>query len=847
MRIHLSDLVRPGTSQFLATAKLKTLRPVAREALEQELASAATNDEKKKIQAALAEYDATVQQAAAVSSSMAAAGTHIEAAVEIQGAPLVLEPPTALVLPAASVEEMITPRDVASEREQQDDPLGALREEIRSAVLTLLHEFDASSSGDAASAVDGASSSARERDEKRQKLVFRLNTQGVYHSFKEALKKRIVPVIRDRFARAEFADDDDDNGGDRQDAGNNSVGAATDDRKQSLGRPAAVTRKPTTRANERKKEYMGQLYTLVMQQVHAVLHECVYSDTDTLEKTQATAQGRPSAHDVMTVLDALKLKAMENLVNGDADKSEALHLDRIAFAEAHSAVLEQPQSQLLSAQSSDRVSSRQRSSKEASSSSSDSRQHPSPYALESVWYDYARFSLAQGDVDRAGASLRQSLALNAHALRALLAHTALLCELRDVVRAEDFAKAAVADALAAVGTRGDSASALWTDVVLAHALLALYYTESSKDVTGNLTLFELLKAQHVLQRDGGEPRACLSSVWIFLAAFAHELRLRSVARKALDLSASFRKPRDVLSVRERVTKRAIAADLALLAGDTDAAAALLKDALAIDATDPFAWLVLGRVHLLQDNATEAAIECLQRALATRALLRTNELRLSLLLHLGLVLLQASQFASAEAVFLLACDEFRVASSWLGVGIACLRLEKMEAAHMALAEANRLDATSPDVWGYLALHALSASPSVTPQDERDAKRFVAQALRYNLSNPVLLRELSNGFVAIDRLEDAEKLLRRSLVCQDSSLTRKTLADVLAAQNCAEDALEQYKQTLETSASVSERCALLEACAKLLTTLGRPEEASEYRSMAQQFQIEERSSATTAAAE
>ncbi len=63
-----------------------------------------------------------------------------------------------------------------------------------------------------------------------------------------------------------------------------------------------------------------------------------------------------------------------------------------------------------------------------------------------------------------------------------------------------------------------------------------------------------------------------------------------------------------------------------------------------------------------------------------------------------------------------------------------------------------------------------------------------------------------------------------------MTRKTLADVLAAQNCAETALEQYKQALESSGDMQDRTDLLEKCADFLMTLGRTEEAKEYRKMA-----------------
>ncbi|TYZ61615.1 hypothetical protein PybrP1_008395 [[Pythium] brassicae (nom. inval.)] len=805
VRMYLSDLVRPGATVALVSVAIDNVRPVAKEALEQELAGVSSADEKKKLQAALAEYESTTQQAAAVSSALAAAGTRLEATIEVLNAPLVLQPPLALVYPAASIEELISPRDLLEERERQENPLADLRAELRRVVLTLLHEYEAaslsqtpafSSDMSAPDAVDAS----RERDERKQQLIFRLNTHGIYHNFKEALKKRVVPVIRDRFARSEFAAaaSDSDSINDTDSSGR---GAGDG--------PANATANVNATTNT---EYFGRLYTLVMREVHAVLHEVVYADLDALEQTSASALGRPTPGDIAAVLDELKLKALENQVVGDAAKSERLHLDRIAFAE-----------QAHTRQSAAPPHGRQ-----------DTLHVPSPHALESVWYDYARFSLAQSDLDTAGASLRQSLSLNARALPALLTTAALLCELRDFVRAESVAKASVAEALAAY-----SAAPTGLSVALAHALLALYFVQSGRDVTGNLTLFELLKAQQALQRDGAKwASACVGSVWLCLAEFAHELSLRVVTRAALQLSDASRKPRDVLSSHERVTKRAVEAELALLAGDADHAAKLLHDALAIDPSHPLAWLVLARAYTLKESASEPAVECLRRALEARARLPSDALRLGLFVHLGLALLQASQFADAEAVFLQACsDGFRVASSWLGVGIACLRQEKWAAAHVALAEANRLDAANADVWGYLALLALSAPPLVRAPEEAAAKRFVAQALRHELRNPALLRELSNGFVAIDRLEDAEKLLRRSLACQESSLTRKTLADVLAAQNCAEDALRQYQQALAASAGVSERCALLEACAKLLTTLGRPDAAAEYRGMAAQFLIEQ----------
>ncbi|GMF21862.1 unnamed protein product [Phytophthora lilii] len=797
LRLHLNELLAPGTAQILPKAPLRAITPVSRAFIEQELAGAASNDEKKKFQTALADYETIVQQAASLTTAAMTAGTHVELVVEVLHTPLVLLPPQVLEPPSRSIKELIPSRDLEAEREERREIYGDLRTEIRLVVASLLREYEDvfRSNSDRKQGLDDDPPALR--DEKKQTLIYRLNTQGVYHSFKEALKKRIVPVIRKSFARSEV------------------VLEESDDADQVQPEEKTV--------EEKKKEHFGQLYTLLMQEVNRILHETFYSDSNgLLEKENAAAEGRPTLKEIASVLEVLRLKTVENEVSGDFERSEMLHLDRIAYAEQHVTHF-QPLSKVDKQAAVDTASASQ--------------------LLVSVWYDYARFCIAQAKLEKAGSALQQCLRLDAHAIQALLTLVAVQCELRDFARTEPLVKNAVVEAKANMSKLQDVSI---EHSALAHALLAFFFSQfEGKDLTGNLTLFELLKAQQHLQSStSGSKRdaSCVSTVWIFLAEYAYESKLWGLTQRAIRLADNHLKPRDVINGELRVMKRVMEAELCLRdgkgSGDDGSARAskLLHEALEIDASHPTAWLTLGKVYLRQDSQTKTAIECLQRALEHRGTLTAEALRLGLYLRLGLALLHSLQFEIAETTFLLACDEFRVASCWLGVGIACLRLERWERAQMALAEANRLDTSNPDVWGYLALLALTAHSPVGSRDEKDAQQFVSQALRHNLSNPALLRELSNAFVAIDRLESAEKLLRRSLACQDSSLTRKTLADVLAAQNCAEDALRQYTQSLDITEDVEERCSLLEKCAQLLTTLGRPDEANEYRTMAKQFQAD-----------
>jgi hypothetical protein len=99
------------------------------------------------------------------------------------------------------------------------------------------------------------------------------------------------------------------------------------------------------------------------------------------------------------------------------------------------------------------------------------------------------------------------------------------------------------------------------------------------------------------------------------------------------------------------------------------------------------------------------------------------------------------------------------------------------------------------------------------------------------------------MALDRLETAEALFRRSIANDPSVHARRRLADVLSAQNSMAEAVNEYKRVLETTsskvASSAQRpacvlCALtfllsqddishaLTECARLLRALGREDE-------------------------
>lgn len=157
-------------------------------------------------------------------------------------------------------------------------------------------------------------------------------------------------------------------------------------------------------------------------------------------------------------------------------------------------------------------------------------------------------------------------------------------------------------------------------------------------------------------------------------------------------------------------------------------------------------------------------------------------------RLGDLYLLQSDLDRAKEVMLRCCAEYTLPTGWLKVGITCLKLNEVEDAEDALQEANVLDNRNPEVWGYLALLFLLNGD----QRLHEATHALDEALRCNLRNSGLLRELANAHIAIDRLETAEDLLRRALVIEPSNLTKRMLADVLAAENALSAAAAQYEE-------------------------------------------------------
>lgn len=207
--------------------------------------------------------------------------------------------------------------------------------------------------------------------------------------------------------------------------------------------------------------------------------------------------------------------------------------------------------------------------------------------------------------------------------------------------------------------------------------------------------------------------------------------------------------------------------------------------------------------------------------------------LALFIQTARLLLLGGRFNQARTILLYACSLYTSATLFMLLGVCYLRLDELDNAEAALVEANLLDNRNASVWAYLSLVCLASGPHRMVE----AERSLEQALRLGQDDAQVLRELATSFMSVDKLQIAEDLIRRALRKEtlegagsgagskytSNARTRRLLADILAGQNQAVKAVEEYQRVIaDEGADLKTKLEAAERCSELLSSLGRDEE-------------------------
>ncbi|NXN22811.1 CFA70 protein, partial [Nycticryphes semicollaris] len=156
----------------------------------------------------------------------------------------------------------------------------------------------------------------------------------------------------------------------------------------------------------------------------------------------------------------------------------------------------------------------------------------------------------------------------------------------------------------------------------------------------------------------------------------------------------------------------------------------LCEAVRIDPMNPNVWAQKGHLCYLQRDFGEAK-KCYER---TIGFVEDAADMHFVYLRLGSICLEEKEFGQAKQSYLLACENSPSCLTWLGVGIACYRLEEMVEAEDALSEANTLNNTNAEVWGYLTLICLQGGRQL------EAEQCYKYTIKLGLRNDALLQEI-----------------------------------------------------------------------------------------------------------
>ncbi|XP_072611148.1 cilia- and flagella-associated protein 70 isoform X33 [Vulpes vulpes] len=139
----------------------------------------------------------------------------------------------------------------------------------------------------------------------------------------------------------------------------------------------------------------------------------------------------------------------------------------------------------------------------------------------------------------------------------------------------------------------------------------------------------------------------------------------------------------------------------LLKKDFAKAEECLQQAAQMDYLNPNVWGVKGHLYFLSGNHAEAKA-CYERTISF--VVDASEMHF-IFLRLGQIYLEEKEYEKAKKTYLQACKRSPSCLTWLGLGIACYRLEEFTEAEDALSEANALNNYNAEVWAYLALVSL----------------------------------------------------------------------------------------------------------------------------------------------
>ncbi|XP_029635453.1 cilia- and flagella-associated protein 70-like [Octopus sinensis] len=513
-----------------------------------------------------------------------------------------------------------------------------------------------------------------EMEDRKQKLLFHLNTSGKYFTYKERLKHAVVKIVREKYLKTSDFDD-----------------------------------------KEKLQEFLSELYIFLVDEMNIALNKFL------------NIQDQPSVPEPLADTIQLKQFAEEAEMNGNMTLASQYHEERIIK----------------------------------------DRNYPQH------WIDYAVFCLGCMDYDKAEQCARECIAIDQQNHDGLLL-VGILSGFKNLYEVGE--------------TFFEAALAIYPESILGWTLLGLLYDGAANEMRAEMAFHEaerLNVAQTVAEahkkkvenEPNGEEESQLSSLdkeEVIEESKSERqnsrfLGIRPDIRVKSELSNLSQIEEDYFSTNEpepefsiymitaewliklkvfRLAERALAhellqtsekpsiqyfwclAKISIFKKEFTEAENYLNQALLISQEFPETWALLGHVKYLTGDVSNAQNHY------DRTLSFVNDTQdiHSVYLRLGSIYLQDKKFPEARDIFLMACKSSPSSVTWLGVAIACYRMEKLYEAESALCEANILNNMDPEIWAYLALVCLKHKRIY------EAEQSFKYSIKLGLNDKEILQEI-----------------------------------------------------------------------------------------------------------
>ena len=185
---------------------------------------------------------------------------------------------------------------------------------------------------------------------------------------------------------------------------------------------------------------------------------------------------------------------------------------------------------------------------------------------------------------------------------------------------------------------------------------------------------------------------------------------------------------------------------------------VLSDLFKLDSKHESAWILSGNALFFMNNhfdAEESYLKAVRSGSRGKTLMsgksNSHISDYSILLRLGHIYLKRRSWTDAKLVYSKCCEESPTSTSWTLLGLSCLYLNELNEAEEALTEGNIMDEQSPINWGALAYLCAKRTEKL-PGRFSQFLTCMSLAIAYGLTDGYLLVNIGKEYIRIIMLGD-----------------------------------------------------------------------------------------------